>query len=130
MAKSATATDQLSKGAKVVARTDLRDVPEGTKGKVTLVNGFTWTRYWVQFDNDVWLGSIDRNVLATADEWKRVQAGETGVFTDEPTAADEAEGAEAGDGGDGGSGKATPSGTVVPQKLLDRAAAARARLQG
>ena len=30
------------------------------------------------------------------------------------------------DGGDGG--KATPSGTLVPQKLLDRAASARVRL--
>ncbi|MCB0977678.1 MAG: hypothetical protein KDB02_09485 [Acidimicrobiales bacterium] len=132
MAKTATATKQLSKGAKVVARTNLRDVPEGTPGRVQLVNGFAWTRYWVRFDNDVSIGSIDRKVLATADEWKRFKAGEPDVFGDAPVAADGDGGADAAgaDGGAAGGGKATPSGTVVPQKLLDRSAAARARLGG
>ena len=131
MAKTATAPDHLSKGDKVVARTALRDVAEGTGGRVILVNGFAWTRYWVRFDNGVSIGSLDRDVLATADEWKRFRAGDAGVF-----------GAGAVDAGDGGSdegeaategtaaGKATPSGTVVPQKLLDRATAARKRLGG
>lgn len=49
----------LSKGDKVVATRALRGVPEGTRGKVQVVNGLTWMRYWVQFDNGVWLGSID-----------------------------------------------------------------------
>lgn len=130
MATTATATTQLSKGAKVVARSELRDVPEGTAGRVQLVNGLSWIRYWVRFDNGVSLGSVDRSVLATKDEWKRLQAGED-VFGEE---AAEAEAEAAGEGGaveaDSGGGKTTPSGTFVPQKFIDRAAAARQRLQG
>lgn len=131
MASTATALPNLSKRDKVVARTELRDVPEGTAGRVTLVNGLTWIRYWVRFDNGVSLGSIDRSALATADEWKRFQAGEEGVFGD----AGAAEGGDEGAGdavgeADAGGGKTTPNGTFVPQKFLDRAAAARARLQG
>jgi hypothetical protein len=128
-----TATDSklLSKRAKVVARNDLRDVPEGTKGRVQLVNGFTWVRYWVLFDNGVWLGSIDRKELATEDEWKRFQAGDVDVFGDEAAAGggEASEDAAAGEA-DSGGGKTTPSGTFVPQKFLDRAAAARVRLGG
>ena len=121
-------SDQLRKGAKVVARTDLRDVPEGTAGKVILVSGLTWIRYWVRFENDVYLGSIDRNVLATADEWKRHQRGED-VWgeSDSSSDGDAAADGGAGDGG-GGGGQATPSGNIVPQHLLDKAKAARARL--
>ncbi len=122
-------SDQLRKGAKVVAREDLRDVPEGTAGKVILVNGMTWTRYWVRFDNGVYLGSIDRNVLATAEEWKRHLKGEDvwGESTDPAAASPDGGAGDVGEGSSGG-GKATPSGTVVPQLLLDRAAAARERL--
>lgn len=130
MAPTATATQQLSKRAKVVARTDLRGVPEGTPGRVQLVNGFTWIRYWVRFDNGVSLGSIDRSALATEDEWKRVQAGETDVFGDVEAEGGGDDGVEAAAGDGGGAGKATPSGTIVPQKLLDRSAAARTRLGG
>lgn len=129
MAKTDLSADQLRKGAKVVARTDLRDVPEGTEGKVILINGMVWTRYWVRFDNGVYLGSIDRNVLATADEWKRHLRGED-PWGD--TAADATAGAADADGdagGGGGSGGATTAaGNFVPQHLLDKAKAARARL--
>lgn len=69
MAKPELPPGQLRKRAKVVARTDLRGVPQGTPGKVVLVNGFAWVRYWVHFDNGVYLGTIDRSDLATADEW-------------------------------------------------------------
>lgn len=128
MAATTAAPDQLRKGTKVVAREDLRDVPEGTAGKVTMVSGLTWVRYWVRFDNGVFLGTIDRSALATRDQWRRIQAGEDDVIEgaaggDEAAAASDEGGADAG-------GKATPSGTLVPQKLLDRSAAARARLGG
>lgn len=36
---------------KVEAIVDLPGVPAGTKGKVTLANGFNWRRYSVRFDN-------------------------------------------------------------------------------
>ena len=56
--------EELRKGSQVVATTDLRDVPAGTPGRVILVNGLTWIRYWVLFDNGVSLGSIPRADLA------------------------------------------------------------------
>jgi len=122
MAKTKTSDSNLRKGAKVVATTELRDVPEGTKGRVTIVNGVRWIRYWVRFDNGVTLGSIDRSALATPSEL----LNGTGPAT-ASAAADDGAGAAEADAADAG-GKATPSGTMVPQKLLDRAAAARIRL--
>jgi hypothetical protein len=124
MAATTAARDQLRKGAKVVATTDLRDVPEGTPGKVTMVSGLTWIRYWVRFDNGVSLGTISRDKLATKADL------EAGPLTE----ADGAEGDEAGAGeaagGDDTGGVTTPNGTFVPQKHIDRAKAARARLTG
>ena len=126
MAKTATAPGTLSKGTKVVARTDLRDVPTGTTGKVSMVTGLTWIRYWVRFDNGVSLGTIDRKRLATKDEWQRIQDG-FDDSADEATPADGAADSGAADESDGG-GVTTPNGTLVPQKFIDRAKAARARL--
>ena len=40
-----------------------------------LVNGLSWIRYWVRFDNGVTMGSINRTNLATPDEWKRKLSG-------------------------------------------------------
>jgi hypothetical protein len=113
----------LSKGDRVVLTTDLRSVPEGTEGKVVLVVGLSWIRYWVAFDNGVAVGSINRKHLATPAEWKRrLERG------DEPEGADAETGddAEAG-GGDEGGGY-THAGVLVPQLLIDRSKAARERL--
>lgn len=127
---AATATrPELSKGANVRNLVELRDVPEGTAGTVMLKNGFEWKRYWVRFENGTQLGTIDRMVLATPDEWKRHLAGDDLGATSDATATDADDAGAAADDG-GGAGKATPSGTMVPQKLLDRAAAARTRLAG
>jgi hypothetical protein len=125
MAKTATAPD-LRKGTKVVATTDLRDVPEGTTGKVILVAGLSWIRYWVRFDNGISLGTIDRSCLATPAELKaRLERGDE--------VDDEVDESGGGDGGTGDgdaadTGITTPNGTFVPQKFIERAAAARARL--
>lgn len=118
----------LKKRAKVVARNDLRDVPEGTRGRVVLVNGMTWIRYWVRFENGVYLGSINRNDLASEDEWKRHLAGEN-VWGEE--IEDDDTGDDAGDtvaAAASGDGSTTPSGTVIPQYLIERSKAARERL--
>src|SRR5690625_1718947 len=119
----------LKKRAKVVARHDLRDVPEGTAGRVVLVNGMTWIRYWVRFENGVYLGSINRNDLASADEWKRHLAGEDvwGDEVEETEDADDAADADAAAASSGG-GSTTPSGTVIPEYLIERSKAARERL--
>ena len=120
-----TAPPDLRKGDKVVASADLRGVPAGTEGKVALVNGLSWVRYWIRFDNGVAIGSVNRSHLATPKEWERKLSGaDDGAV--EAVAADEGDG----DGAEstGGDGVTTANGAVVPQKLIDRAKAARARL--
>ena len=47
-------------------------VPAGTRGKVTLVNGFAWIRYRVYFENGADIGSLDRAQLVPEDEWEGV----------------------------------------------------------
>jgi len=48
---------------KVKSVVDLPGVPAGTKGRVLLSVGITWSRYFVQFDNGVELSSIDEASL-------------------------------------------------------------------
>jgi len=55
--------ESLRRGDHVVANEDLIGVPEGSAGRVELVNGFRWKRYWVRFENGVVVGSIDRALL-------------------------------------------------------------------
>lgn len=54
---------------KVVAAVDLPDVPAGTPGKVLLVNGLSWVRYHVLFDNGVKRSAVRDEWLVTRDEW-------------------------------------------------------------
>lgn len=127
MPKTAVAGEQLRKGAKVEAAVELRGVPAGTKGKVQLVNGFAWVRYWVLFENGVSLGSIDRSALYSKAD---LEAKANGTLQASSAGGGSDDGAGGGDGGDegGGGGVTTPNGTFIPQKFIDRAAAARARL--
>jgi hypothetical protein len=121
-----TATPNLRKGDKVVATADLRGVPEGTAGKVMVVDGLTWIRYWVRFDNGEMLGSISRDKLATKQD---LIDRENGVGLDTADAGDAEGGGEAAAAEESG-GVTTPNGTFVSQKHIDRAKAARARLTG
>ncbi|MBI2708988.1 MAG: hypothetical protein HYX34_04760 [Actinobacteria bacterium] len=112
---TATAGDELRKGERVVAARDMRGVPEGTRGKVAIVNGLTWIRYWVRFDNGVSVGSLNRKDLKTPDEWERrndVAVPAAGAAAD----------------GDGAGGGVTVNGVLVPQRLIERTRAARARV--
>lgn len=120
----AAADDVLEIGDRVVLTTDLREVPEGTEGKVILVVGLTWFRYWVRFDNGVAVGSVNRKHLATPAEWRDIQAGGGPGAVSAAAASDDA-GDDAGDGGGGGY---TRNGILIPQLLLDRSKAARERL--
>lgn len=61
--------DLLRRHEKVVAAEDLPGVPEGTHGIVVLVNGITWIRYRVIFDNGVDLGQLNRETLIRPGEW-------------------------------------------------------------
>ncbi len=65
--------DELLFHDKVVAAVDMPGVPAGSRGKVTLKNGFRWIRYRVLFENGADIGSLDRTQLALRDEWEQQQ---------------------------------------------------------
>ncbi len=123
----------------VKATLDLPGVPEGTVGKIKVINGFSWTRYWVFFDNGVDLGQLDTNDLVRPDHWddffeqkelaeerakKAAQAAANGVV-----AADAGGGADAAAAADPNDPLARIR-ALVPAHLLERSAAARTRLGG
>lgn len=64
-------TDQqpFRKREKVVAAVDLPGIPAGTPGKVVLVNGLSWIRYRVFFENGAEMGSLDHRHLVRRSEW-------------------------------------------------------------
>jgi hypothetical protein len=79
MAKTATSAPQLKEKDVVVATVDLKRVPRGTTGKVIMVSGLTWIRYWVLFDNGERIGTLHRDKLATLAEWEnKASNGSTG----------------------------------------------------
>ncbi len=60
-------------GDRVVATSDLADVPASTAGKVLLANGFNWQRYRVLFENGIELGDLDnRHIAPTGRAAKRI----------------------------------------------------------
>jgi hypothetical protein len=106
----------------------LPGVPQGTKGRVNLVDGFAWTRYRVLFDNGVDVGSLDGSSLARPRDYEGALERRAGAEAAEEAAAS-AEAAGDGDAAaaDGGGDK-TVNGVVVPAMLLDRSKRARERL--
>lgn len=130
MAKAATVDDVFRRNERVVALQDLVGVPAGTAGRVLLVDGLSWIRYRVLFENGVDLGTIDARYLARPHDFDRRRAEL------EEGAARAARAAEAADD-DGGAGEAAASGdgamvngVSVPAHLLERAQRARQRLAG
>jgi len=111
-------TDQLKRRTKVVSLADLRGVPRGTTGRVTMVSGLTWIRYFVDFDNGVSMPSVDRAVLATPAEWREWKDRPAGAVVE---AAAEAPAAA-------GEGAAAESVGGIPAHLLERSRQARERL--
>ena len=114
MAVKSPPRDLLPVGSRVVLRSDLIGVPAGTGGKVTIVNGLSWIRYWVAFENGQVQGLIDRSKLATAEQWERRHEV---VAPAEVAAASESS-------GDSGA----PSGDSGIEHLLERSRKARERL--
>jgi len=111
--------DQLKRRAKVVSLSDLRGVPRGTTGRVTMVSGLTWVRYFVDFDNGVSIPTVDRSLLATPAEWRDGRDRPAGVIASD-AAADEPP-VEA-------TGGAAESVGGIPAHLLERSRQARERL--
>ena len=105
------------KGDKVTATVTLPRVPEGTSGVVKLVNGLTWTRYWVFFDNGTDLGSIDQTALVRTKQWAdyQLQRTEKAAAVVAPAAAASAAANSAAEGA------SAATGSRVPEHLLERA---------
>jgi hypothetical protein len=125
----AMATDTLTKpfkiGDRVVATQDLRGVPEGTKGKVKVADGLTWLRYWVDFENGVWLGTVSQAHLVRVKDWeefKRLREEERLRPKEPEKPAVAAETAS-----DGGGAPGTGAVSKVPAHLLERSKQARER---
>jgi hypothetical protein len=106
---------------------DLPGVPAGTRGRVYLVEGFTWTRYRVLFDNGVDIGSLDGAVLARPRDFASALARREQVALAAEEAAEQAEAAAEEGAAPAGEDK-TVNGVSVPAHLLDRSRRARERL--
>ena len=104
----------------------LPGVPQGTAGRVYLIDGFAWTRYRVLFTNGVDVGSLDGSVLALPRDYEAaLQRREAAAEAAETAAVAVDEGGEA--AAAGGADK-TVNGVVVPALLLERSKRARERL--
>ncbi len=111
--------DQLKQRTKVVSLADLRGVPRGTTGRVTMVSGLTWIRYFVDFDNGVSVPSVDRSRLATPAEWREWKDRPEGLGVAAAAGEPEAETAP---------GEAAAPVGGIPAHLLERSRQARERL--
>lgn len=132
MAKNAPTLDTpFRRGEKVLTTRDVAGRPDGTRGKVKLVNGLQagWMRYWVRFDDGEIIGQVDHDDLvrpAQLQDWKdrevaQAEAAAKAEAGNEAAAAEPAEG-----GGGGGDGVASK----IPAAILERSKAAKARLLG
>ena len=118
-----TAKTALKARQRVTLTRDIRGVPEGTNGIVKVANGLTWARYWVQFDNGEWVGSVSAADLVREgdyEEFKKRRAEELlrPKVEEKPAEAAASEGGGAAPGGAAGR---------VPAHLLERSQKARAR---
>jgi hypothetical protein len=118
---------KLKKGDRVVATAPFPEVPEGTPGKLKMVNGLgPWMRAWVQFDNGVWLGSVSIDKLTRERDWSTFQARRAEEAEAAAARAEEAANApavvEAPAAADAAPAAAA---SKVPAHLLERAKAAR-----
>jgi hypothetical protein len=106
---------------------DLPGVPAGTRGRVYLVDGFTWTRYRVLFENGADIGSLDGAVLARPRDFALALERRKQAEIAAEAAADQAEAAAEEGAAPAGDDK-TVNGVTVPAHLLDRSRRARDRL--
>ena len=117
MAKApAVVSSALKENDRVVATVDLKRVPRGTTGKVIMVSGLSWIRYWVWFDNGERIGTLHRNKIATLAEWEN-RANTTPSVTSTVAASSDA--------ASGGAAAETIGG--VPVRLLEMSRLARER---
>ncbi|HEX4979491.1 MAG TPA: hypothetical protein VFV35_05440 [Acidimicrobiales bacterium] len=115
----------LKSGEEVIVTTDILGVPEGAKGRVKLGVGLTWPRYWVEFANGRWVGSVSQSNLVRARDWDRFKR----LREEErlrPKAVSAPAASSEGDAGAAAAGDGPAS--RVPAHLLERSRKARERL--
>src|SRR5688572_24588369 len=121
---SDSAKTALKARQRVTLTRDIRGVPEGTNGVVKVANGLTWARYWVQFDNGEWVGSVSAADLVREgdfEDFKKRRAEEAlRPKVEAKPAESAASDASAGSGAGGAASR-------VPAHLLERSQKARAR---
>jgi hypothetical protein len=113
--------NDLRVGDTIVAVEPVGDIPEGTRGRIKVIDGFEWIRYWVAWDTGEWTGSVDGAAVVAEDRVAQYQVDRAAAA--ERAAARAAapaptDGAAADDGG---------STSGVPEHLLERSRQARAR---
>ena len=131
MAKKARTLDTpFRKGERVRTTHELDDIPEGTVGKVKLANGLgNWRRYWVLFPDGRVRGQVSHDELVRPDqldEWLARKEEQAQAAVRSAEAATEAATAAVGAGDGGGNGLASR----IPDHILERSRAAKARLLG
>ena len=109
-------TEPFKRKDRVVAAVDLPGIPAGTEGKVIMVAGFTWIRYWVRWANGIERGSINRSNLVRPGEPYGPELLELRANAEAPVAAAES----GGDAAAGGGGGVEVGGVLIPQHLIDR----------
>jgi hypothetical protein len=126
----ATKTDSRTKplkiGDRVVATHDFRGIAEGTTGRIRVVDGLGAPRYWVQWDNDEWMGNVHAVDVVRQSDWEayKVRRAEEALRPKVEVKAEAAPAAAAGSGGGEGGGAGAGR---VPAHLLERSQNARAR---
>ncbi|MEQ8839471.1 MAG: hypothetical protein RIB98_00685 [Acidimicrobiales bacterium] len=123
--------DPFTRGTKVRLVDDIPGHPAGSRGKVAVANGFAWQRYWVRFADGESVGHIDHASLVKAKDYDRFLVQRDREAAEAELAAENAttdSGGDAGGGSAAASGGVEVNGVMVPQRLLDMSAAARARL--
>ena len=125
MPKKEANDEVLRRKEKVVAAVAMPGVPEATPGKVIVVEGLTWIRYWVRFENGVVRGSINRKQLARPSEWtdilRRRELGEDDTTDVAASAADDGGAAPAAAAGE----SVMVNGVPVPAHLIERSKSRR-----
>jgi hypothetical protein len=118
--------DALRVGDKVVAVKPVGAIPEGTRGRIKVADGFGWIRYWVAWETGEWTGSVDAGSVVAADRLETYRAAQAAVSAQAATPAQPSGAPSGGDGATGSGGGDAGDGRV-PEHLLERARLARER---
>jgi hypothetical protein len=118
--------DALRVGDKVVAVKPVGAIPEGTRGRIKVADGFGWIRYWVAWETGEWTGSVDAGSVVAADRLETYRAAQAAASAQAATPAQPSGAPSGGDGATGSGGGDAGDGRV-PEHLLERARLARER---